>query len=74
VQALPHARALPLVQAPPAGDTASEAELAREVRPGDAGVQDEEDPLQRLAVGQAFATGVAKAPLLPRQERLDELP
>jgi hypothetical protein len=74
VQALPHARALPLVQSAPAGDPGAEAELLGQVRPGDPGVQDEEDPLQRLTVGQPPSARVAEAPLLPRKKRLDELP
>ena len=74
MKSLPHARPLPLVQAPPAGDTGAETKLGRQVLPGDAGVQDEQDPLQRLPIGQALAARVAKAALLLRHKRLDQFP
>jgi hypothetical protein len=74
VQPLPHARLLPLVQATPAGDPGAEPELLGQVRPGDPRVQDEQDPLQRLSVGQPLSARIAKASLPPRKQRLDELP
>jgi hypothetical protein len=43
------------------------------VLPGDAGVQDEQDSLQRLPIRQTLAARVAKAPLLLRQQRFDQL-
>jgi len=66
MQLLEDARSLPLVEAAPAGDAASEAELPRQVLPGDPRVEHEQDPLQRLPIGQALAAGIAEAPLLLR--------
>src|SRR5262249_19632611 len=37
-------------------------------------VEHEQDPAQHLAVGQTRPAGIAKAPLLLRQQRLDQLP
>ena len=50
---VPDARLLPLLEPAPAGHPASEDELAREVASGDAGMQDEEDSLQGLSIGEA---------------------
>lgn len=74
VQTLPYPCPLPLVQAPPTGDPGSEAELLRQVRPRDPRVENEEDPLQRLPVGEAPAAWVTETPLPPREQRLDQLP
>src|SRR5438105_4027000 len=41
MQALPHARLLPLGKAPPASDARAKAELLGQVAPGDSGVQHE---------------------------------
>ena len=56
MQPLPNARLLPLVEAPVAGRARAEAELERQMPPGDPGVQHEQDPLQRLPVRQPLAT------------------
>src|SRR5947209_14879390 len=53
---------------------AAEAELGRQMPPRDPRVQHEQDPLQRLPVRQPFAARIAKAPLDPRQQRLDPQP
>ena len=74
VQTLPHARLLPLIEPPIAGRARAKPELERQVPPGDPCVQYEEDPLQRLPVGQALAARIAKAAFLLGQERLDSLP
>ena len=42
-------------------------ELRRQVRR----LEEEQDPLQRLAIRQPLRAGIAKAPLLFRQQRLD---
>src|SRR5437867_8244959 len=74
MQALPHARLLPLVEAAVAGRAGTEAELERQMPPGDPGVQHEQDPLQRLPVRQSLATREAEASLHLRQQRLQQLP
>jgi hypothetical protein len=74
VQALPDAGSLPLLEPPPAGYSRAEAELLGQVRPGDSGVQDKEDPLQCLTVGQSLSSWITEASLLPREQRLDQLP
>jgi hypothetical protein len=74
VQPLPHPRLLPLIQTTPTGHTRAEAELERQVRPRDPGVQHEQDPLQRLPIRQPLPTRITEAPLLHRQQRLDQLP
>src|SRR5215204_5386004 len=48
VQALPDPGPLPLVQAPPAGRARAEAELERQVAPGEPRVQHEQDPAERF--------------------------
>lgn len=63
VQLLPDPRLLPLAQSPPAGHPRAVAELGRQVSPGDPGVQDEEDPVQRRPVVEALAAGIAIAAL-----------
>jgi hypothetical protein len=42
-------------------------ELGGQVLSGDAGVPDDEDSLQRLAIRQTLAAREPKAPLLPRR-------
>jgi hypothetical protein len=74
VQAPPHPRPLPLVQTPPTGDPGAEAELLGQVRPGDPRMQHEQDPLQRLAVGQPLSARLAEAPSFLGSKRLDQLP
>jgi hypothetical protein len=74
VQLRPHARLLPLVQAAPASGARAEAELEWQVPPGDPRMQHEEDPLQRLPIRQPLAARVAKPPLCPWQQRLDQHP
>ena len=74
VQRLPHPGSLPLIQTAVAGRARAEAELERQVAPGHPRVQHEQDPLQRLPIGESLATRIAKAPLPRGQKRLDELP
>ncbi len=57
MQPLPGARPLPLLQPPPAGRARAEAELERQVPPGNPGVQDKEDPAKRLPVGKPLPAG-----------------
>jgi len=73
MQLLPDALLLPFAQAPPAGDPRSAAHLLGEGLPGNAGLQDEEDAGQDLAVGHALATGVAVAALHLGDQRLHHL-
>jgi hypothetical protein len=74
VQPLPYACLLPLIQAAVAGRTGAEAELERQMPPCDSGVQYEENPLQRLPVGQTLAAWEPGTSLHLRQQRLDTLP
>lgn len=50
VDAAPDARGLPVAQAVPAGHAATAAHLLRQVFPGDAGLEDEDDPGEDLAI------------------------
>ena len=52
MQSLPDAGPLPLIQPPPAGRAAAEAEFARQMPPRDPRVQHEQDSLQRLPARQ----------------------
>ena len=66
VQPLPDAGLLPVPQPPPAGHPAAEAELLRQVLPGDPGVQHEQDPAatptgHRAACGPDTGTDAASA-------------
>ena len=73
MQRLPHTGALPLVQAPPAGDARAVAEFRRQVTPSNPCVEDEQNPRERRPVGMTAApTPPRRLPL--RQQRLDQLP
>jgi hypothetical protein len=74
VQAHPHAGVIPVAQTPPAGHAGSAAHLGRQVLPGDTGLQDEQDPRQRPAIGDPLAPRIAIATLDDRQQRLNSLP
>ncbi len=74
MQRLPHPGSLPLIQTAVAGRARAEAELERQMAPRHPRVQHEQDPLQRLPIGESLATRIAKAPLPHGQKRLDELP
>jgi hypothetical protein len=70
VQALPHARLLPGMKAPPTRHPGAEAELLWEMLPTDAGVQTNRIPLNTSVI-ERFAARVAKAPLTRGKKRLD---
>ena len=74
MQTLPHTRLLPRAQPPPGGHPTAETKLLRQMLPTDPRVQNEQDPLQRQPIIKRLATGIAKPPLLPWQQRLDPLP
>jgi hypothetical protein len=74
VQPLPNPRLLPLDHPPVAGRAAAEAEFERQMPPRDSGVQYEQDPLQRLSIGQPPPTRIAKPPLDLGQQWFDPLP
>ena len=57
VQPLPDTGLLPLDHPPIAGRARTEAELERQMPPRDPGVEHEQDPLQRLPIGQPLPTG-----------------
>jgi hypothetical protein len=59
----------------PAGHAAAAAHLQRQVLPRDAGLEDEEDTGERLAIVEGLATGESEPPWLGwRQQRLDPFP
>jgi hypothetical protein len=64
---------LPLLQPPPAGDARSEAELGRQMAPRYACVQDEQDSLQCLSIGEATPSSRAASFRL-REQGLEDLP
>src|SRR5262245_65210178 len=71
----PDAFLLPAVQAPPTGHAAAAAHFPGEILPGNAGLEDEEDAGQGLAVADGFASRVTKAAGLGGQQQgLDEVP
>jgi hypothetical protein len=75
VQALPDARLIPAPQVVAAGLAAAAAEVGGQVVPGDAGLEDEQDAGQDLAVVQGFAAGEAGAARRRRwQQGLHTLP
>jgi hypothetical protein len=66
---------LPVAKPSPAGHAAAAAHLQRQVLPRDAGLEDEEDAGQRLAIVEGLATGESEPPWLEwRQQRLDPFP
>lgn len=75
VEGEPDPGLLPVAESPPAGHAAAAAHLDGEVLPGDAGLENEEDAGEHLAVVDRFAAGAAKATRLGgRQQRFDEFP
>ena len=58
VQPLPHAGLLPPIQPTPTGHAGAEAERGRQMPPGDPGVENKEDPLQRLPIRQPLAARI----------------
>src|SRR5262249_28580366 len=71
----PDTAAVPVLQATPAGHAAAAAHFHGEVFPGDAGLEDEEDAGECLAVMDGLASGVAEtARLRWREHRLDRVP
>src|SRR5579884_371931 len=75
VEAVPDTGAIPRLEPAAAAAAGAAAHLARQVVPADAGLQDEQDAGEGLAVGQRLAAGVAEAAWLGRREQgLDPLP
>src|SRR6056297_263041 len=75
VQPPPDTGPIPVAEPSPAGHAAAAAHLAGQVLPVDAGLQDEEDAGEALAVVDRLASGVAEAAGLGRgQQRPDVLP
>src|SRR3954447_6164591 len=75
VELLPDPGLVPVAEPPPAGHAATAAHLLGEVLPVDAGLQDEEDAGQRLAVVDRLAAGeAAAARLVWREQGLDPFP
>ena len=81
MQALPHAKGVPVAQASPAGHPAATVHLLRQVFPGDAGLEHEEDAAQArpilhwraTALGMRFCRrqyGLDLCPQFIRDERL----
>src|SRR4051812_29827614 len=75
VELLPDPGLVPVAEPPPAGHAATAAHLPGEILPVDAGLQDEQDAGQRLAVVDRLAAGeAAAARLVWREQRLQPLP
>src|SRR3954470_18163486 len=75
VELLPDPGLVPVAEPPPAGHAATAAHLLGEILPVDAGLQDEEDAGQRLAVVDRLAAGeAAAARLVWREQGLQPLP
>src|SRR5512135_1981028 len=75
VQLLPEAGSRPVAEPAPAGHTTTAAHLAGQILPVDAGLQDEEDAGQALAVVDRLAAGEAEPARLGwGQQRSDPLP
>jgi len=73
VQALPYAAGLPVAEATPAGHAATEAQFLRQVLPWDAGLQYEQDAVQRCPVVHSGAATFGRG-FHHRQQRLQCLP
>src|ERR1700678_2090944 len=71
VQRIPHPGLLPGPQPPPTSDPGPVAILARQVLPGDSGVQHVQDPIERQPIIDRLAAGVATTTLTHRDQRLD---
>jgi len=72
---LPDPGGLPVAEPSPAGHAAAAAHLQRQELPRDAGLEDEEDAGQRLAIVEGLATRESEPPWLGRrQQRLDPFP
>ncbi len=74
VDPVPGAVGLPVAQASPAGHARAAAHLARQVLPGDASFQDEEDARQGVAVADGGASPLGARRRPGRQERADDFP
>ncbi len=72
MQLVEDARVLPALQAAPAGLSGAEAQLQRQLLPGDAGVEHEQHALQAKPVRHWPRTGRALGP--GRQHRPDQCP
>lgn len=60
-----HAGLGPLGQTAPAGHARAEAELLRQVSPGDSGVRHEQDALEHQPVRTPRASGMQGSPITP---------
>src|SRR5919112_145518 len=68
MQRVPDAGLLPVPEPSPARHAGPVAVLLGQVLPRDPGVQDVQDAVEDLAVGQRLATGVAMAPYASRDQ------
>ena len=73
-ESLPDAAALPVAQPAPAGHARAAAHLLREHLPGDAALQDEDDPGQAGAVFDGWAAAFAGPGAVAREQWLDDFP
>src|SRR5690606_8610148 len=73
VDPVPHARLVPVTQAPPAGHAGSAPHLLGQVLPGDAGAEDEENTSKDLSVRDSGPPTLGLRGL-GRQERFDDRP
>src|SRR5947207_8492769 len=73
VDLVPDARGLPVAQAVPAGHATTTAHLLRQVLPGQAGLEDEDDPGEDFAIVQEGASAFGLRGMR-RDQRLDQFP
>ena len=74
MQAPPHARSLPVTQAPPARHAAPTAQFLGQHLPGNAALQDKDDARQGGAIRDAAWSSTLGLGWLWRQEGRDDLP
>jgi len=74
MQAPPYARSLPVTQAPPARHATPAAELLGQQLPGNATLQDKDDPRQGGAVGNDARPSTFGLRWFWREERGDKFP
>ncbi|KVQ03682.1 hypothetical protein WJ95_23920 [Burkholderia ubonensis] len=58
VQSVPYAGLLPVVQSPPAGRARAKAQAGRQMVPPYAGLQHEQDAVERSPIRYAWSTGM----------------
>ena len=60
MQAMPHARSLPITQTPPTGHATAKAQFLGQLLPGNAGAQHEQNAVQGHLVAHSWATAFGR--------------